>query len=214
MRRFTWLFFVFLTVSVGCYPLAYLLTDLTEVGLLATKPDALLNSYLWTSAFYLHIGLGGVSLLTGWSQFSRKWRAQKPQLHRLLGKVYVTAVIISGISALYIAWFATGGAVAQVGFSMLGILWLLTTSQAFYHIRGKRISEHRKWMIRSYALTFAAVTLRLWMPILIGMAGMEFFLAYRIIAWLCWVPNLLVAEWIILKTSVSNTNRRQTLKAG
>jgi hypothetical protein len=52
-------------------------------------------------------------------------------------------------------------------------------------------------MIRSYALCFAAVTLRIWLPLFQFALGLEFIFAYRIIAWLCWVPNLVVAELIV-----------------
>ena len=48
-------------------------------------------------------------------------------------------------------------------------------------------------MVRNFALTFAAVTLRLWLPgMVVGGVPME--IAYPIVAWLCWVPNLIVAE--------------------
>ncbi|MEQ8879328.1 MAG: DUF2306 domain-containing protein, partial [Cyclobacteriaceae bacterium] len=63
----------------------------------------------------------------------------------------------------------------------------------------KKIEEHQRWMLRSYALTFAAVTLRLWLPALTGL-GIAFIVAYKIISWLSWVPNLLVVEWLINRT--------------
>ena len=81
---------------------------------------------------------------------------------------------------------------------MLATLWLLATGTAYRHIRaGDRVS-HRRWMIRSYALTFAAVTLRIYLPLSLAF-GLPFGPAYQTIAWLCWVPNLVVAEWIILR---------------
>ncbi len=67
---------------------------------------------------------------------------------------------------------------------------------AYRHIRNKNLERHREWMTRNYALTFAGVTLRLWLPLFSGF-GMEFQTAYMIVAWLCWVPNLVVAQWII-----------------
>jgi hypothetical protein len=53
-------------------------------------------------------------------------------------------------------------------------------------------------MIRNFALTFAAVTLRIYLPASMA-AGMEFEMAYRAIAWLCWVPNLVIAELLFNK---------------
>ncbi len=85
-----------------------------------------------------------------------------------------------------------------MGFGLLAVLWLFTTANAYRHIRlGDRVA-HRRWMIRSYALTFAAVTLRIYLP-LSQVAGLPFDPAYQTISWFCWVPNLIVAEWIILR---------------
>ena len=53
-----------------------------------------------------------------------------------------------------------------------------------------------KFMIFSFAACFAAVTLRIWLPILTSIMG-EFNSAYRIVAWLCWVPNIIVAFFIV-----------------
>jgi hypothetical protein len=57
-------------------------------------------------------------------------------------------------------------------------------------------AQHRRWMIRSLSLTFAAVTLRIMLP-MIPLTGMDFVDAYRAISFLCWVPNLLWVEvWL------------------
>jgi hypothetical protein len=87
---------------------------------------------------------------------------------------------------------------AHLGFASLAILWLFSGFMAYQHIRNKQIERHREWMTRNYALTFAGVMLRLWMPTF-GMAGVDFTAGYIVTAWLCWVPNLIVAEWIITR---------------
>ena len=51
-------------------------------------------------------------------------------------------------------------------------------------------------MLRSYALLFSAVTLRLWLPLLSAAFG-SFEPAYLAVSWVSWVPNLLVVEWYI-----------------
>lgn len=166
-------------------------------GFLSQKSPELLESTVWNIAFRLHIFLGGIALLTGWSQFSNRLRTTKLSLHRTLGKIYIAAVLISGLAGLYIAFYATGGVISQWGFSLLAVAWLTTTSIAFGKIRAMNIDSHKRWMIRSYALAFAAVTLRIYMPFMQAVMGMEFIDAYRIVAWLCWVPNLLVAELLV-----------------
>jgi hypothetical protein len=104
-------------------------------------------------------------------------------------------VLIGGTSGLVLATTAQGGLPARAGFATLGILWLWTTSMGYVRIRSGYIEAHRRWMIRSYALTFAAVALRIYLP-LSAAVGISFGEAYPAIAWLCWVPNLIVAEVI------------------
>lgn len=186
----------FLAIGVGLYPVLYLLTE-NNVGLLAGKPESLLDSWLWMSAFYMHIIPGGLALLIGWLQFIKSIRTKRIRFHRALGKVYILAILISGIAGLYLAYYADGGLVSQFGFGGLAIGWLFTTFMAYSTIKEQKVQEHQKWMIRSYALCFAAVTLRLWLPLFTSVLQIDFIPAYRIIAWLAWIPNLIVAELII-----------------
>ncbi|MCB0496703.1 MAG: DUF2306 domain-containing protein [Cyclobacteriaceae bacterium] len=196
ISKITWFIFAFFAISIGIYPVLYALVDMSQ-GLLGNKPPEVLSNSLWSLFFYLHIGFGGVSLLTGWSQFSKKIRARNIQLHRTLGKIYMIAVLVSGISSVFIAFYATGGIGPSFGFGILGVLWLLTSAIAYIAVRKKHIPQHKVWMIQSYALTFAAVTLRLWLPFMGAVLHMEFIDSYRVVAWLCWVPNLLIAFAII-----------------
>ena len=168
-------------------------------GLLSSKSPELLADTVWATAFYTHISFGGIALLTGFSQFSKRLRKNRLPLHRALGKIYVLSCILSGVAGLYIAFYATGGIVSALGFGSLAVAWLISTSLAWRAIQSKKVQLHRRWMIRSYALSFAAVTLRLWLPFMGAVLHMEFIDSYRIVAWLAWVPNLLVAEWIIKK---------------
>mgnify|MGYP001945431429 CR=1 FL=1 len=193
-----WIIAIF-SILIGLYPLVYLLVNMDEQGLLGSKNPEILSNNVWQIAFYLHIYFGGISLLTGWSQFSKKLRAKRLKLHRILGKIYVIAVLISAIAGFYVAIYANGGLVAKLGFSFLAIGWFYTTLNAYTTIKRKEIQKHRKWMIRSYSLTLAAVTLRLWMPILPNLLEISFDDSYIIISWLCWVPNIIIAEIYIRK---------------
>ena len=105
-------------------------------------------------------------------------------------------VLVGGVSGLYLSWFAFGGPVARLGFATLAVGWLYTGARAYVAIRNRRIDEHRRWMVRNFALAFAAVMLRLYVPASV-VAGADFGVAYSVIAWLCWVPNLIVAEAIV-----------------
>ena len=199
-RKIAWFVFAFLAIGVGLYPLLYVYFGIQgiDVALRQSKSAVLLGNTLWNIGFYGHIVFGGIALLTGWSQFSKKLRNKRLQLHRNLGKVYVGAVLISGICAVGIGIFATGGWVPSLGFVLLGLVWLYTTIAAYRAIRKKDLNLHQGMMIYSYAACFAAVTLRLWLPLLQFAFG-EFLLAYKIVAWLCWVPNLIFASVLVRK---------------
>jgi uncharacterized membrane protein len=163
MKTFWWAIFIFFSIAIGFYPAAYLLFDM-KYGLLASKSADLLQSTVWYAAFYQHIFLGAIALLTGWSQFSKRFRNKNLNAHRTLGKIYLITVALSGSAGLFIALYATGGLISVFGFSGLAIAWLFTSLQAYVAIKRKDIDQHQYWMIRSYALCWAAVTLRIWLP--------------------------------------------------
>lgn len=196
MTKVKWILFGFFAVGIGFYPVMYFVEGF-QGGLLSSKSEELLNSF-WMQGFYLHIVPGGMALQVGWLQFSARLRKKNMATHRFLGKLYLYAVAISGLAGLYISFHANGGIVAKVGFACLAIAWLFTSFKGWWTIRKRNITGHQKWMTRSYALCFAAVTLRIWLPSFI-MSGIPFLTAYVIISWLCWVPNLAIAELIIFQ---------------
>lgn len=181
-------------VATGFYPLLYFAIDRT-FGLLGSKSDSLLADPFWNAAFYTHILAGGVAMLSGWSQFLRGFRNRNPSFHRRLGYLYTGAVVFSGIAGVILSFSATGGWIAATGFFGLGVTWLSSTSAALFFALKRDFSRHKKAMVVSYATTLAALTLRIELPLLIVATG-DFFIAYPIVAWLCWVPNLAVASWI------------------
>lgn len=195
INKTTWWIFSFLCVLVGLYPVIYFLMD-RHFGLLSSKGQEVLTSQMWNSGFYGHIVFGGIALLIGWAQFSSKLRKTSIVLHKIIGKIYIFSVLISGVCGIYIAQFATGGISNVIGFSSMAIIWLTTTILAFKSIKQGNIKMHQNYMVYSYSVCFSAVTLRIWLPILSSLTG-EFILAYQIVGWLSWVPNLIVAYFII-----------------
>jgi len=144
-----------------------------------------------------HLAGGGLALLLGAFQVNAGLRRRFLAGHRWLGRAYVTAVTIGGTAGLVLAIYSSGGLTAHLGFGLLALCWLFTTLLAFRYIRAGKQAIHREWMMRSYALTLAAVTLRIYL--LASQAlGLPFAEAYPAISWLAWVPNLLVVEWWML----------------
>jgi uncharacterized membrane protein len=146
--------------------------------------------------FAAHFFFGPIALIIGPFQFVERWRRRSPVLHRRLGWVYVVCVGVSGLAGFVLAFDSFGGLTTHFGFGLLAVTWLYCTGQAVRHAAGRRFRVHREWMIRSFALTFAAVMLRIYIPILAGL-GVEFDEVYQTAAWMCWVPNLIVAEHLI-----------------
>jgi uncharacterized membrane protein len=142
---------------------------------------------------FVHAGMASTALILGPFQFLAKLRARAPKVHRWMGRTYVVACLLGGVSGLMLAVGTNAGPIAQAGFGLLAVCWLTANVQAWRLALAGRYAEHRRWMVRSFALTFAAVTLRLYLPIA-PMLGYDFMPAYVAISWLCWAPNLMVAE--------------------
>lgn len=143
----------------------------------------------------VHVAASLVALAVGPWQFIPALRRRKA-LHRGLGFVYFLAVFIGGVSGLFTAFIAQGGMISQVGFVTLAQLWIVTAILALLAIKRGDYRAHEAWAIRSFALTFAAVTIRLQLGA--GFAvGQRFEDFYWMLSWTCWIPNLLVAEWLI-----------------
>lgn len=144
----------------------------------------------------LHAGFGSLALIIGPFQFISRLRASWPRLHRMIGKIYVSACLASGAAGLTLAFGSEAGPVTQAGFAALAVIWLVANVFGWRAAMNRQFVAHRRWMWRSMALTFAAVTLRFLLPGFM-IAGVEFATAYAIIAWACWLPNLLVIElWL------------------
>jgi hypothetical protein len=203
IRKGLWGFFGFLCIVVSLYPIKYFF-GAKNVGLLATKSPELLLDGLWNTGFYGHIVFGGIALLLGWTQFSKRLRTKRVKLHKNVGKVYSVSAVISALCGMGIAFSATGGIAAQMGFISLGIIWFVSTFLAYRYIKKGAVIKHQVFMYYSYAACFAAVTLRVWLPILLVFMD-DFIVAYRMVAWLCWVPNLLFAWY---RTSLIAKNKQ------
>ena len=145
----------------------------------------------------MHVIGAGVALLIGPFQFIRRLRTSNPPVHRNAGRLYLLMILVGGIGGLGLAQIAAGGLVSRIGFSLLDVCWLFTAFMAYRAIRNRRFVDHQQWMMRNFALTFGAVTLRVWLPLL-GAAGHSFEASYQVVAWLAWVPNLLLVEWYLV----------------
>ena len=194
MSRAWWAMLI-LSLLIAAYGASYVVRgDAAFVGELAAS----FRARPW--GIISHAAFGTLALLAGPLQFRGDLRARHRRLHRVLGRVYVGAALGTGATGLFMAAFSFGGPVTHLGFGLLAVLLLVTTGMAFARIRAGDVDAHRAWMIRSFALVFAGVTLRIELPLLIAAYGGAFEPAYQWIAWLSWAPNLAWAEWWVRRS--------------
>lgn len=189
LRSAGWGILTFLAIGTGLGALRYGLPNVPF-------PANLDNSVTRRPWLVTHATFSAIALLSGPWQFLAVVRRRSLQAHRSLGRVYCGAVSAGWLSSLPIAAHAQTGAAACAGFLALGAVWICATAAGYFAIRGGRMEAHRAWMTRSYALTAAAITLRLYLPLVFVMHA-PFNVGYPMVAWACWIPNLLFAEWLV-----------------
>jgi uncharacterized membrane protein len=148
-------------------------------------------------AGYAHGFGGAIAALIGPFQLITRIRKSWPKVHVWMGRTYLSAVLAGGLAGLYFAPVSSAGMVGRAGFAALAVFWLYSGTRAYLAIRRGNVQEHRRWMLRNYALTFGAATLRIELPLLIIVGGLSFPAAYTLVAWISWVPNWrLVEGWL------------------
>jgi uncharacterized membrane protein len=188
-----WWFAIILAVGVAVYSLRY-----AFLGEVAYVPELSESFKQRPLTLTIHTLFGPLALIGGLTNLLPTMRRRGRWLaHRWIGRGYVVSCLLLGAAGLSMALHAAGGTFSRVGFTLLALATLVTSAQAYLAIRRRHVRQHREWMLRSYALIFAAVTLRIWLPLLIMAYGGQFLPAYRWVAWISWVPNALFAEWTI-----------------
>lgn len=155
-------------------------------------------------AFYVHLTFAGAALLISPLQFSARARNRLPRLHRAVGRALIAAIVVGGTAGVVISTVSPAGLVGTAGFGLLGVLWIGFALTGLRAIVRRDVAAHRRWMVRTFALTYAGVMLRLWTSLLmafLALAGIDdpaaFDRGYLAMPFLSWVPNLLLAEWLL-----------------
>lgn len=169
----------------------------TDVAFLMIK-QWVIDNPVWRLAFFVHVFTAIFLLLAGFTQFYNPFNPRFSKVHRVMGKMYVVILVfLAGPSGLVMSIYANGGWSSKIAFTLLSSVWMYVTVRAYQEARNKDFSAHGAFMVRSYALTLSALTLRAWkfgIVILLHPHPMD---AYRTVAWLGWIPNLLLAEYLI-----------------
>lgn len=182
----------------------------TDVGFLRIKQQYISIDH-WRIAFFIHVYASMWVLFAGFTQFSRQLQKNNPGLHRALGYVYVVDVLlVTGPAGLLMGFYANGGLFSRIAFVLLAILWIYFTAMALIKAKKKDFKAHRNFMIRSYALTLSALTLRAWKYAITNSIELPPMDVYRAVAWLGWVINLGVAEYIIFQSKQKSLFKKRS----
>ncbi|WP_426275166.1 DUF2306 domain-containing protein [Chryseobacterium sp. S-02] len=190
---FGYFFWLMLKITFEYIPLktdvSFLMIKQTEVG---QRPE-----YLYF--FYIHVYTSIFVLLSGFLAILRKDFGLK-SFHKNAGKIYIFLILfLAAPSGIYMGIFANGGVYSKISFVILGGFWWYSTFKAYQLARHKNFKEHKQWMWRSFALTVSAITLRMWKVIIVYLFHPNPMDVYQIIAWMGWIPNIILIEYLITK---------------
>ncbi len=168
------------------------------LNFLGTKEDDVLDKTHFIWAFYIHITSSIIVMAGGVFQFFSIFLKEMPRFHRFLGKIYIGSILFfAAPSGLVLAFYANGGLPSRVGFSLQCVVWWVITALAWREILAKNYVRHTEMMLRSYAVTLAAMSLRFESYALYYFFGTKPIETYLTVTWLSWVGNLLLVELFI-----------------
>ncbi|MCP4437700.1 MAG: DUF2306 domain-containing protein [Aureispira sp.] len=161
--------------------------------------------YIYLPALYGHLLTSSFILILGLFSMFKFIRNRWMNLHRWIGRIYVLlTLIISAPCGFIMALYAMHSLNIQICFALLALAWWWTTWKGYRNIRAGDIIKHQHWMLRSFALAFSAISLRLYTFLLIEFADYSHYDAYLISSWNSWIGNLILVEiyWTISRTSI------------
>ncbi|SIQ12493.1 Predicted membrane protein [Chryseobacterium sp. RU37D] len=171
----------------------------TDVSFLMIKQTEVVERKEYLYFFYTHVYACIFVLFSGFLAIIKKDFGLK-NFHKNAGKIYIFLILFfAAPSGIYMGIFANGGVYSKISFVILGCLWWVSTLKAFQSAKRKKFAEHKQWMWRSFALTISAITLRMWKVIIVYLFHSNPMDVYQIIAWLSWVPNILLIEYLLVK---------------
>lgn len=195
-----WTIIVVLASVVLLFAATRFITDLPLVAS-STTPHPLsfefrYVSYPWLA--YGHIVPSIVFLLLAPIQLWRGFRNRHLKWHRRIGRVAILAGLLSGIFAVVFGFFLSYGGALEAGAAVLfGIWFIAALSIAYRAIRRRDVRNHRRWMIRAYAVALAVGTVRLWIGLLTAVGILELRDAFGVAFWLSFAMHVVAAElWL------------------
>lgn len=193
---FAYFFWLMLKITLEYIPLD------TNVSFLMIKQTEVVERPEYLYFFYTHVYTSIFVLFAGFLAILRNDFGIK-HFHKNAGKIYIFLILfLAAPSGIYMGIFANGGFLSKISFVILGCLWWFSTFKAYQLARQKKFTEHKQWMWRSFAFTISAITLRMWKVFIVYLFHPNPMDVYHIIAWLGWVPNIILIEYLITKKHI------------
>lgn len=201
----------FLTVIILVFFVIRIVTDGPHIRDGTVPDDDLAGLYVahpWLA--YGHIVPGVVYLLGAPLQLSQRFRTRHYTLHRRLGRVLLACALVTGALAVVLGFvFAWGGPPETLATVVFGSWFLVCLVRAFLAIRGGRVADHRRWMVRAFAVSLGIATIRIWVGIftgiqlgILGMGDRTFPIpvTFGLAFWLGLSIHVVVGEWWLRRT--------------
>ncbi|TVX93830.1 DUF2306 domain-containing protein [Paenibacillus agilis] len=166
---------------------------------------------LWLNVMYVHVVFACVTLVSGLLNFSSQLLKSNRQLHRVNGYIYVVSVFMVALTSGYMAPYSTGGKASSIAFNMLNIIWPFMNGMAIISIRKKRLLQHRKWMIRSFAYCFTNTLIHLITYVMHKGFGFAYVSSYTISIYCSLIILPILAE-VVIRTTLPRSEQAVQMK--
>ena len=196
-----WNCIVAATIVVSVIPIAFLV-DFTFFSNTEHTPSMAFQTHLYNNLLlYSHIAFAYPALMIGPWMFNAQFRENNLSLHRFLGKFYVVGCTYGALTVYPLAVHNVVAPVAHIGFGSMAIIWFITTYFAYMAVRNKNLAAHRRWMMRSYAMTFAFVHVNLTFKAMMDYDTMNPYTMRTMQSMVSWQMNLLIVEIYLAATT-------------
>lgn len=207
----SWAIVGVLVLTVVVFATIRVMTDLPNIvsGVVPAAEDFehRYARYPWLA--YAHVGPGVLYLLLAPLQLWRGFRNRHLRWHRRIGRVAIISGLLSGIFAILFGFFLSfGGALQASAAVVFGSWFIFALVNAYRCIRRRNITDHRRWMIRAFAVGLAVGTIRIWIGLFQAFGLLTFRDAIGVAFWLSFVLHAASAEaWIWWRPSASGAPR-------
>jgi uncharacterized membrane protein YozB (DUF420 family) len=150
----------------------------------------------------LHVLSASLFCLLGALQFDAALRQRFPRLHRSAGRVTAACGIVAALTGLWMtaAYAIPSELQGPLLYGVRLVVGLAMTLAVVVSVRAvlqRRITQHKAWMVRAYALGQGAGTQVLILLPVTLMAGAPTFIFRDVLMASAWGLNVAFAEWVI-----------------